>query len=483
MSHAREIDTMTEAGGGGARPARRTVLGLGAAGAASLMLTAGARPQGATTGPETTGSDHRMWDAIVLGAGASGLGAARTLADAGRRVLVLEARDRIGGRMWTDRTSMSIPVERGAELVHGSRASTWELIQAEGIATRRQQSIRGRLAPTTPWVDGSTYASLKFPLGAPTGPLPEPDPGETALAWLTRAGISPENRPILLAAIEVDSEQFDVLPAEWVVDTVAWAIAEQDVPAETPFAEPYDDHRVIGGYDRVLRPLAAGLPIRLGTRVHTVEHRAGRVDVRTSRGDYKAKTLVVALPGGVLKHGDVTFDPPLPPERRDALQEIEYLPVFKGILEFAGPVLPPGHPVPREWDVMTTFSKRPPTLWNASIGTPGYPGEIAVAWATGGVAQELLDLPESERLAAALDNVRTAVGDGSLQQVNASTYDWSEDEFARGAYPGPFSRRTGLNGPIGDTVFWAGMVTSTIHSSRNSGVTAARQALAALAAR
>ncbi|GAA1777327.1 flavin monoamine oxidase family protein [Agromyces lapidis] len=478
MSHARETDTMTETEGGGVRPTRRAVLGLGAAGAASLVLTAGVLPP-----DPVTGSDHRMWDAIVLGAGASGLGAARTLADAGRRVLLLEARDRIGGRMWTDRTSMSIPVERGAELVHGSRASTWELIDAEGIATRRQQSIWGRLAPGTPWLDGSTYASLKFPLGAPAAPLPDPEPGETASAWLTRAGIPRENYPILLAAIEVDSEQFDVLPAEWVVDTVAWAIAEQDVPASTPFEEPYDDHRVIGGYDQVLRPLAAGLPIRLGTRVHTVEHRAGRVDVHTSRGSYQAKTLVVALPGGVLKHGDVTFDPPLPADRRDGFQEIEYLPVFKGILEFAAPVLPEDHAVPRAWDVMTTFSTQPPSLWNASIGTPGYSGEIAVAWATGGVAQELLDLPEPDRLAAALDNVRTAVGDGGLQPVHASTYDWSEDEFARGAYPGPFSRRTGLNGPIADTVFWAGMVTSTIHSSRNSGITAARQALAALAAR
>ncbi|MFF2493113.1 flavin monoamine oxidase family protein [Agromyces sp. NPDC058064] len=477
MSHAREIDTMTESGAGGVQPTRRTVLGLGAAGAASLMLTAGARP------PAVSGSDERMWDAIVLGAGAAGLGAARTLADEGRRVLVLEARDRIGGRMWTDRTSMSIPVERGAELVHGSRASTWEIIEAAGITTRRQQSIWGRLAPGTPWLDGTTYASLKFPLGAPAGPLPDPEDGETALAWLTRVGIPPENYPILLAAIEVDSEQFDVLPAAWVADTVAWAIAEQDVPAETPFEEPYDDHRVIGGYDQVLRAIATGLQIRLNTKVHTVEHRAGRVDVHTSRGSYKAKTLVVALPGGVLKHGDVVFDPPLPADRRDGLQEIEYLPVFKGILEFAGPVLPAGHPVPAAWDVLTTFGVNPPSVWNASIGTPGYAGEVAVFWATGGRAQELLDLPEAERFAAALANVRDAAGDQGLQYLHASTYDWSEDEYARGAYPGPFSRRTGLNGPIGDTIFWAGMVTSTIHASRNSGITAARQALAALAAR
>nr|WP_157486999.1 FAD-dependent oxidoreductase [Leucobacter salsicius] len=59
-----------------------------------------------------------------------------------------------------------------------------------------------------------------------------------------------------------------------------------------------------------------------------------------------------------------------------------------------------------------------------------------------------------------------------------STYDWSKDPYARGAYPGPFSRRGGLTDPLGGVLFWAGMTTSTIHSSRDSGVTAAKALLA-----
>jgi len=71
-------------------------------------------------------------DVVVVGAGAAGLGAAHTLAERGQRVVVVEARDRIGGRMWTDRSAMSIPVERGAELVHGALASTWPLVNSSG---------------------------------------------------------------------------------------------------------------------------------------------------------------------------------------------------------------------------------------------------------------------------------------------------------------------------------------------------------------
>lgn len=456
---------------------RRTLLAAGAAGVAGLVLTAGARP---TSG----GWQSTTWDAIVIGAGAAGLGAARVLADAGKSVLVLEARNRIGGRMWTDRTSMSIPFERGAELVHGSTVSTWGLIDQLGLQTHRQTTVYGRLAPQTPWVNGFDFESWHFPLGAPSYPngLPEPTAGETAQHWLDRVGIVRANYPIMLAAIEVDAEQFDVLPAKAAHEAVKTALKLVDRSGPMPPQE-YGDYRVIGGYDQVLQPLAAGIPLVLNARVHTVEHAPGHVEVHSTQGSYSAKSLIVALPGGVLKHGDVVFDPPLPPAQRNAFQEIDYLPVFKAILEFAHPVLPPGHAIPPAWDIMTTFSKNPPSLWNGSVGTPGYGGELVVAWMTGGKAQELLDLPESQRFAAALDNIRTATGDQGLQYVNASTYDWSKDEFARGAYSERFTRGTQLAAPVNSTVFWAGMVTSTIAWSRDTGVSAANDVLAALALR
>ncbi|MFB9309246.1 monoamine oxidase [Agromyces hippuratus] len=457
---------------------RRSLLAAGAAGAAGLLLTAAK--------PAPNDWQTRTWDAIVIGAGAAGLGAARTLADAGRSVLVLEARGRIGGRMWTDRTSMSIPIERGAELVHGSTVSTWQLIDQLGLSTHRQTKIFGRLRPGTPWIDAFHYETWQFPLGAPSFPngLPAATEGETALHWLQRVGITPANYPIMLAALEVDTEQFDVLPAKEAVKTVENALKYQGLSGPMP-PEEYGDYRVIGGYDQVLQPLIAGVPLLLNARVHTVEHAPGRVEVHSSQGTYSARSLVVALPGGVLKHGDVVFDPPLPPEKNNGFQAISYLPVFKGILEFAHPVLPVGHPVPQGWDILTTFSKNPAANWNASVGTPGFTGEVVVSWMTGGKAQELLDLPESQRFAAALDNLRTATGDQGLQYTKSSTYDWSKDQFARGAYPGPLSRwnANGLYAPVDDTIFWAGMVTSTIAWSRDTGIDAANAALTALAAR
>src|SRR5919108_3118608 len=72
-------------------------------------------------------------EVLVIGAGAAGLAAAQALVDAGRRVVVLEARDRVGGRIWTDRGFGPVPVERGAEFIHGDRACTWWWLRRAGL--------------------------------------------------------------------------------------------------------------------------------------------------------------------------------------------------------------------------------------------------------------------------------------------------------------------------------------------------------------
>ncbi len=79
--------------------------------------------------------DNVLYDTIILGAGAAGLAAGRVLHDAGQKIIILEARDRIGGRIWTDENFANFPVELGAEFIHGENASTHDLAKAAGIAT------------------------------------------------------------------------------------------------------------------------------------------------------------------------------------------------------------------------------------------------------------------------------------------------------------------------------------------------------------
>ena len=454
---------------------RRAILGAGAA-AAGLLLTAGASPWSAVAAPTYT------WDAIVVGAGAAGLGAARKIAAAGKRVLVLEARDRIGGRLWTDRTSLSIPHERGGEMVHGHDVSTWDLIRQQNLTTHRWEDKFAKInAGDSVWNSAKNYDTFHFPQGAPSFPagVPQPLAGESAEVWLARIGIPRSNYPIYFWVLEGDYEQFDVMPADMVVEELGFVLDMQQYSGAMP-PEEYGDYRVIGGYDQILKPLMRDVTIRKSTVVNTVEYSANCVNIHTNNGSFRSRVVVMAVPGGVLKSGAITFNPPLPSARRTAIDEISYLSVFKGILEFPEPVVPADAALPRRWDVTALFSENPPTLWDASRGTPGFGGQLIVTWMTGGKAQELLDLPVAERHQAGLETVRKLAGDPGLQHVGATTYDWSKDRFALGAYPGPFSRREGLSDPVGGVLFWAGMTTSTIHESRDSGTVAAGLALAAL---
>ncbi|MDH6679771.1 monoamine oxidase [Rhodococcus sp. LBL1] len=455
---------------------RRRLLGYGGAVGLSALLFAGTPQAQAQTGSRGSLGSHgsNRADVIVLGAGVSGLGAARTVADAGRSVIVLEARDRIGGRLWTDRTTMGMPVERGAELIHGADVSTWDIVGPANISTHRWGTKMSRFDPSTPWVDQDTWQFYNFPQGKPNvpTPLPAPNPDETAERYLGRLGIPRANYPLAFLVIEVDSEQFDKLPAEDVVETLETALT---APASGPIpSDGYGDFRVIGGYDQVVRILADGIDVRKNHKVTRVAHSRNGVEVLANGTRFTARKLVIALPAGVLQQESIAFDPPLPSTQRSRISEVVYLPVYKGLLEFSAPVLPDG------WDLAEDYRVNPPTLWNGSASAPGYSGQVVVAWATGDEARELLAAPEAERFAQSLDAVRSMAGDAGLTTIATSTYDWSRDEFARGAYPGPTSRREGLYDPIHRTVFWAGMVTSTVSSSLDSGRAAGAAALGAL---
>ncbi|MEU2234070.1 flavin monoamine oxidase family protein [Streptomyces vietnamensis] len=435
-----------------------------------------------------TSSSSTVWDTIVVGAGPSGLSAARDLADAGKRVLVLEARNRIGGRLWTDRTTMSIPVERGAELVHhGPAAAHWPLVVSQGLQTHQWTKQYSKFTPQDAnWVDQNSYEFYHFPQGTPSfsNGLPQPRAGETAEAWLLRLGIPRSNYPLSLLVIEVDTEQFDVLLASNIVDYVQETL---DNAEKTGTKGPYPidgDYRVIGGYDQVLAPLANGIPILLNRPVVQVSYRRTGVEIVTADGQvHLARTVVMAVPAGVLQSSTIRFDPVLPSGRIAAINGVKYQAVFKGILEFAQPVLPADRSIPADWDLLESYSLNPPTLWNASVGTPNYQGQIVVTWMTGAKAQELLDLPLAQRHQAGLDNVRKTVGDSGLQYVKASTYDWSKDQYARGAYPGFDSNWDwqGLYKPIDNSLFWAGILTDTVGDSREAGSFAAQGVLKALA--
>src|SRR4051812_12413792 len=218
-------------------------------------------------------------DVVVIGAGASGLAAARLLADAGRRVIVLEARTRIGGRVWTDRAFAAIPVERGAEFIHGEQADTWALVRQAGLGTepfsrwqgRRIVTEDGRLAGDEllhARPDLQRVFTLEQQLAEYQGP-------DCSLAeWLVANAYSP------LAAHIADLRLAHSNCATPATISVVELAHELKIADKGP-----GDFHILDGYDRALAQLADRLDIRLRTAVTEIRWAEDGVQVRTRAGE------------------------------------------------------------------------------------------------------------------------------------------------------------------------------------------------------
>ncbi|MBO9626454.1 MAG: FAD-dependent oxidoreductase [Microbacterium sp.] len=257
------------------------------------------------------------FDTIVIGAGMSGVTCARMLADAGQRVLVLEARDRVGGRMHTDRAA-GFPVDLGASWIHGIDGSPlWDLVQALGI-------------PTLEYTVGSFQVGGR-PIEDFDGDGRRMDEAETA-RWIADVDAADA---LLLAEIEASAPgdtYLDVteraldrsgLDAERIDDIREFfrhRVEEQcgawigDLDAHGLDEDAIDGDEVIfpRGYDELPRRISTGLDIRLGHVVTAVTREADGVTVSTDRGDFAAAQVVVTVPLGVLKSGALSFSPALP---------------------------------------------------------------------------------------------------------------------------------------------------------------------------
>jgi monoamine oxidase len=449
-------------------------------------FVAGSLAMGATAAQ----AQDQQWDVVVIGAGVSGLATASQLVKAGKKVVVLEARDRIGGRMWTDRTRMSVPIDLGCELIHGGpHASTWKLVQEEGLKTRMFTKYIRKVNPSDPWQTRDVIGHLHFPKGKPVGlrlPLPAPAAGQTAQAYLEALGLPPANWPINIHRMAIDTEPLSNQPAgKELLETLEYCIRVTDDASQykaVPLPDPNDpvlsrgDWRVIGGYDLILGPLKRGVDIRLQTIVRQIDYSKAGVEVATSRGSFKAKRCVITLPAGVLRSGAVKFNPPLPDAKVRNFDGVKYLPVFKTILEFDRQVV--------TFDGSTTdqaaiYMHNPRSMWNSALGTPGFKGEVWVNWSTGAAATELWKVPAAQRFDASLEQVRLVAGDPGLRYRKATTHDWAHDPFALGAYGRGVGRS--MYEPVGDVLYWAGVQTSSVSSSYDTGLAAAQAVAASLA--
>ncbi len=432
-----------------------------------------------------------MWDVIVVGAGVAGLAAAEMLGRAGRSVLLLEARNRIGGRIYTWRDSIfPIPVELGAEFVHGRPPVTLQLLREGGIGLIQVPETHGL------FLDGRVRAiDLVQTLRPLLEQLPAPQAPDCAFSKFLEQTLSGEGMAATRALARIVAESFEAADPE---QLSLQALAE-DWRVRANEAADYPQFRPIGGYDRLVETLYRRLNLsqvrlHLQTVVTRVRWEPGRVEVHARQlGQprvFQARTLILTVPLPLLR-GDqapaLHVDPPLPEPWRKALAQLEMGAAVRVNLCF------------REafWETQAAlralaFIHAPDesftTIWQPlPLRVP-----VLLAWAGGPAARRLHGWPEEAVIQEALRTIERLYGvqDPGRYLVSACLCDWQRDPFAQGAYsyvrPGGLAARRVLSQPVHDTIFLAGEATdpeepATVAGALQSGYRAARNLLATVA--
>ena len=417
----------------------------------------------------------------MVGAGAAGLTAAADLSRAGASVVVLEARPRIGGRVWTRRIrGWPLPVELGAEFVHGRNEEILQIARDAGLLIDRLPAVHAE-ATGDGW---KPTRGIWQKFDAITRTMRRDGRDRSIAEFLKgRRSLSSQDKRFVRGLIEGYHAADLSLASEHALSTRGDPPFEED--------EEEDQFRVLSGYDQVTNFLKSQIDsrlcrIQLSTPVARIGWRRGDVRVATTGGnEVRARSIVVTVPVGVLKEdpssaGAIVFDPD-PPAMRRAIARIEMGRVERIVLRFRQPFW-------EESEDRASFFHRWggaafPTWWSAA------PAEVPMitGWAGGPAADALAGLTRKRLVDRALESLQTLFGArrGKLESllVGWHRHDWTGDPYSRGAYSyegvGGANAPRALGRPISETLFFAGEATEpdengTVPGAIASGRRAAR---------
>ncbi|MGZ3419214.1 MAG: flavin monoamine oxidase family protein [Polyangiales bacterium] len=382
-------------------------------------------------------------DAVIVGAGVSGLAAGAKLVTAGLRVTILEARDRIGGRILTAvDQALPVAIELGAEFLHGK-------IDTGRLAVEDVPSGDGKL--------GRVLA--RFVRDVERHP-DAPSVGER----IDRFHGTDDERALVRAYVEgfhaANPGRFSPR-----------AFLEEERGSRNVLA------RIPAGYVGVARHLDRGL-VRHSVRVRAIHHGPRGVALETNVGAIEARAAIVTVPLPILQ--TMVFDPP-PKRHTEAARARAMGHVARVVLQFDR------RRWPADLGFLHALDQPFPTFWTSRPRDTG----LIVAWAGGPRADRLLAEDRGRRIEIAVASLERALGSQtslSAHLVDAHHHDWLADPWSQGAYSwvptGAEDAKRVLAEPVDDTLFFAGEAvhlgagTGTVHGAIESGERAARTLLA-----
>lgn len=418
---------------------------------------------------------------IVIGAGIAGVAAAVDLQAAGLDVVVLEARNRIGGRIWTDR-QWGFPLDLGASWIHGSAPANpiWRLRNDLGLRTVPTDwddlvvydADGKKISASQLATDAARYRSA-YRKARRWGNRRENDTSlqdGVDFALRKRTMTSYDERALdfhLNFEVEQDYGGAAESLSNWWYDQDSWLGGRQD-------------SYMVDGYSELVDTLADDLDIRLNTIVSAVAYGNFGVRVTTNQGTEQAAYAVMTVPLGVLKANRISFSPALSRAKRTAISRVGVGTLNKLYLGFGE----------RFWDETEAIGYQSEnrgewSLWMDLEQILGEPILLGFNAATFG--KELESYSDQETLNAAMDVLRTIYGRSIPDPQAALITRWNQEEFSLGSYSHIPLGASGrdyrmLSAPSGGRVFWAGEATNkkypqTVAGAYLSGQRAALQVL------
>ena len=424
-----------------------------------------------------------MGDVLIIGAGAAGLAAAEVLARENVGVTLLEARERIGGRIFTATSHTGdLPIELGAEFVHGAKNDVWQVVRAAKLETQEVpgqhwQIVDGLLQP-----GNQSWAEIEKILSKINTKAPDLD----FCSFLDGIpGLSSMTRRFALDYVEgfhaADSARVSI-----------HSLARAEAAAEAD--EGTRQFRLAKGYRVMLdwfwdRTTRLGVQAHLGTIVDSIQWERGQVEVeartRDGRERFSARQALVTLPLGVLQEqgvGGVVFIPRITPKEA-AIRALAMGHVIKLTFQFRARFWPI-----ENFGFIHALGSLFPTWWSDERGL------LLTAWAGGPRALQLSREGSEAVQAAAVrvlaDIFRTDPKRIADLIIGVYHHDWTHDPFALGAYSytpaGADQMAAQLGAPLDGTLFFAGEATDlrgeqgTVHAALASGQRAAKEMLTAL---
>jgi monoamine oxidase len=409
------------------------------------------------------------YDIAVIGAGAAGLAAGLALQKAGRSFIVLEARNRIGGRAFTDTTTLGLPFDCGAHWLHAASQNPFTKI-ADRLGFRYNSHVSfedwmlfaaGREAPERVMEEAGTYM-------------------DDVLRRIDKAGA--KGKDVAFSDFIEEGNPWNMLVRQLIGQITSHDPEDCSTLDSWRYEEEGGDFPVENGYGALVARNAASLSVTLSTPVIRIDWSGKTVKIDTPRGVVTARAIILAVPVNVLIAGGIIFTPALPERLMQAFHDCPM-----GVSEKLAMLLDrPVDGLEHTYGDVVFPGEGPARTFNLYVNPFGRP--LLVSHMAGSWGGEMEHLSDADAEAMAAEAAVEAFGSSLRKRIiRTLRTHWASDPYTLGGYsqarPGRAASRLMFSEPVGDRIVLAGEhcsipFYSTVHGAHLSGIAAAKSAMA-----